>query len=300
MRAVTASLDTTQRSSALPGPGDDAVGFACLVVIRGEPFARKFEIRREPVIIGRSSSCDVQVGNTSVSRQHCRIWFEGENYHIQDLGSTNRTLINGRPIDNRPLANGDRVTVGETVLKFVLGDDVEAVYHEELYTRATEDPLTGIGNRRLFEEALARELALCRQHGTPLSLTIVDIDNFKDINDRFDHATGDAALCQLGALLTEHGRDVDTVARLGGEEFGVIEPGLEVAEAARRAEALRARIEASTLACEGHALTMTVSIGVAEMTGEVDAPTLFKLADRALMRAKQEGRNRVCVSAGET
>ena len=291
-------MKTTQRSSAYGVSRPlSAAPEASLVIILGEPFGKAFAISAEPLTIGRSSSCDIQFGQDSVSRMHCKVWLAEEKYHIEDMGSTNCTLVNGREIRQHVLADGDRITVGETVLKFVMEGSAEAHHHAELYARATEDPLTGIANRRLFEEILAREVEACARHQQPLSLLVLDIDNFKDVNDNHDHLVGDAALRNLSDLLRGGVSAVETVARLGGEEFGIIMPGSDLQESAEVAERIRGIVSGSSMHCESVDLTLTVSIGVAEFSSPMrDGWDLFKRADRELIRAKAGGRNRVSIA----
>ena len=295
---MPSDMKTTQRASAyLVKRSVESAREASLVIILGEPFGKAFAVSTDPITIGRSSSCDIQFGQDSISRMHCKVWLANEKYHIEDMGSTNRTLVNGREISKHILSDGDRITVGETVLKFVMEGSAEAHYHAELYARATEDPLTGIANRRLFEEILAREVDACIRHQQPLSLMVLDIDNFKDVNDAYDHLVGDAALRSLSDLLRGCLSAMETVARLGGEEFGVIMPGKDLQEAAQVAEQIRADVSRTSMHCEGIDLKLTVSIGVAEFSPPMhDGWDLFKRADRELIRAKTKGRNRVSIA----
>lgn len=292
-------LDTTQRA-VQPGSSQDRRAGASLVIIRGEPFAKVFQLGDEPVTVGRAADCDIQFGLENVSRRHCRIWLDGARFRIRDLGATNRTLVNGRPIDEAVLEDADRVTVGDVVLKFVDGDSLEAEYHSEAYARATEDPLTGIANRRLFEEVLTREADTCLRHGQPLSLCLIDVDHFKTVNDRYDHTVGDRVLVHLSELLRGSARELDTIARVGGEEFAVLLPGTDLQEAARYAREQRARVAAEPFLCDGHRVPVTISVGVAEYGLRMHDPwQLFKAADRALVTAKQSGRDRVCLARDE-
>ncbi|MGA1781601.1 MAG: GGDEF domain-containing protein, partial [Planctomycetota bacterium] len=161
-----------------------------------------------------------------------------------------------------------------------------------------KDPLTGVSNRRHFEEVLDREWHHARLRGTPLALILVDVDEFKRFNDTYGHPAGDACLQRVSAILHGHRRaQVDTVARYGGEEFIVFLPGATRDAAVRRAEEIRAAVERTGIphAGSGAASVVTVSAGVASIFPRdgVDPEELLSAADQALYRAKAGGRNRV-------
>lgn len=122
---------------------------ACLVVIYGDDLGRRIPLGMEPTGIGRSSKCDVQIDQDSVSRNHCRIQLNGKTYSIRDLGSTNGTYVNDELIvDETNLRDGDQIKVGRTILKFITGGNIEASYHEEIYRLMTVDGLTEVHNKR--------------------------------------------------------------------------------------------------------------------------------------------------------
>jgi diguanylate cyclase (GGDEF)-like protein len=154
------------------------------------------------------------------------------------------------------------------------------------------DALTGLGNRRLFDERFRRDWTLSRSVGVPLSLLMIDIDHFKKVNDRAGHLTGDAILRHVATLLASSTRETDTCTRYGGEEFAILLPATSIAKAAELAERLRVKVANTPLA--EHAVT--ISIGVASDDGDLQhlsAAALVERADAALYAAKQAGRNRV-------
>ncbi|MBO9533743.1 MAG: GGDEF domain-containing protein [Solirubrobacteraceae bacterium] len=164
-----------------------------------------------------------------------------------------------------------------------------------LRTSSATDPLTGLLNRRSFDRRFAAAVIDAGRTGLPLSVMLLDLDHFKQVNDEHGHAVGDLALVRFAELLLSQSRASDLVARVGGEEFAVVLPGAGVDQALRRAEqfAHAWRVDRSV---EG--LALTVSIGVAGL--EVDADTtstLLMRADAAVYRAKAEGRDRVVLSA---
>jgi diguanylate cyclase (GGDEF)-like protein len=161
----------------------------------------------------------------------------------------------------------------------------------ELKTQSRTDPLTLLGNRRLFDDRLPIEFAMARAANRPLSLLIIDIDNFKAYNDRNGHALGDEAIKLVGAALRRHARKPVLACRYGGDEFCVILPGTGTDAAAAIAERLRASVAAARADDAG----ITISVGYAALSGEEFATheALFDAADAALYSAKEAGRNRI-------
>ncbi|MEW6760611.1 MAG: diguanylate cyclase [Pseudomonadota bacterium] len=156
------------------------------------------------------------------------------------------------------------------------------------------DHLTGLANRRAFFEAAEQELVRSRTAPRPTAVIALDADHFKAINDRHGHPGGDAVLQHLAGILAETFREVDVVARIGGEEFAVLLPSTDLPRAAVVAERLRAIVASSVVHFDGNRIRYTVSAGVAcLLDGEGGIDLLLKRADQALYAAKRAGRNRV-------
>ncbi|WP_143086052.1 sensor domain-containing diguanylate cyclase [Formivibrio citricus] len=168
---------------------------------------------------------------------------------------------------------------------------------KELERLARTDSLTGLANRRHFLELAELELSRMARYGGCLSVLMMDIDHFKHINDNHGHKAGDMVLQKMGQSCREALRDIDLVGRMGGEEFAILLPQTDGAQAQEVAERLRRTISAARIALNsGEVLCVTVSLGVATLTaGAVSMDTLLNQADKALYQAKHEGRNRVCV-----
>lgn len=177
----------------------------------------------------------------------------------------------------------------------IYSDVTDIVRHaEELERLATTDGMTGVYNRRHFLTLADREWAKARRYDRPLSFLMIDIDHFKSINDDFGHQIGDDMIVHLASLARDCKRECDVLARIGGEEFALLLPETDVAEAQVIAERLRAEVAATSLLAEAGAISATISIGVATSSAEMtDISDMMKAADRALYDAKRAGRNRV-------
>lgn len=165
---------------------------------------------------------------------------------------------------------------------------------------ARKDPLTGINNRAAMDSALAREIEMARRHRTPLSLIVMDIDEFKSINDTYGHASGDEIIKTFTKVVSGIIRKTDMLFRYGGEEFVVIMSNTNSGGSVLLAERIRRGIEKMTMPQPRFRLSVTVSLGVASLKNKEDADSLFNRADQALYEAKASGRNRVCLADSVT
>jgi diguanylate cyclase (GGDEF)-like protein len=162
---------------------------------------------------------------------------------------------------------------------------------EKLRTQSLRDPLTGLYNRRYMEDALERYVSLAERSGAPTSVLMLDLDNFKKLNDSYGHAKGDAVLRDVAAQLIGGVRPSDVVCRYGGEELMIILPDCSIEDASIKAEALRLRVEALS---EVHEAPISVSMGLASIPAtSTSVADLIAMADSALYAAKQAGKNRV-------
>jgi diguanylate cyclase (GGDEF)-like protein len=166
--------------------------------------------------------------------------------------------------------------------------------HDETRRQARTDGTTGLWNRREFELRCLESVKEATRFEEPFGIILVDIDNFKRVNDDFDHSTGDAALIWLASKMSEATREIDVVARWGGEEFIVLLPRAGSDETATVAERIRSTVAAEPMVDGTKVIPLTVSIGMAvHATDGTTADSLFKAADAALLRAKRMGKNRV-------
>lgn len=268
---------------------------ACLVVIHGDNIGNKFDLLpgAPAIAIGRARSNEICVDHRSVSRRHVEMVVDDKGVKLTDLRSTNGTLVNDQRVNGSVyLHDGDRIKVGKSVLKFISGNNVEAALHEQLYTMTRYDGLTGVHNRRSFDDKLEEEVARAHRYGRALALLLFDIDHFKRTNDTWGHRAGDHVLKQVAQVVRDRVRKHDFVARYGGEEFAVIlvefdQPAPEVF-----AEEIRAAIEHYEFEFEGNVIPTTISGGLIEWTpGFKSSAQLIESADQLLYQAKHAGRN---------
>jgi len=287
----------TTRVSRVSAIGDRVpVGQSCLVVIYGPGLGRRCELGLGEITIGREVGSTIQVDLDNVSRKHAKLFWRDGKVCVKDLGSTNGTFLNEDEIDRTevPLRSGDLLKIGGSIFKFLYGGDVESLFHEEIYRITIMDGLTQLYNKRYFLEFLEREMARGLRYGRPLSLMMIDIDHFKEVNDRYGHLAGDSILRELALKVKSKVRREECLARFGGEEFALVTPESGPERARKFAEKIRATVEAHKFVFDGKSIPLTLSIGVADMVAEFTEPDLFiRSADQNLYTAKEQGRNRV-------
>jgi two-component system, cell cycle response regulator len=286
----------TSREAILRSGGDSE---ACLVHIypTGPSMGKRYPLGELPMTIGRGDDNDVRIPDNSVSRRHAQIVPVVEGYQVEDLESTNGTFVNDVLVE-RPMLLRDRsyVRVGNCILKYLTGGNIEANYHEEIYRLTITDGLTDISNQRFLVDFLDRELARSIRHVRPMSVLMLDLDKFKSVNDKHGHLCGDYVLRELSSRIKRFVRREDLFARYGGEEFTVVlvETGMPMAIDA--AERIRTTVSEKPFRFDGTELNLTISIGVSTTPGGEGGLTpqeLLKRADSNLYRAKDTGRNRV-------
>ena len=268
---------------------------SCLVLITGPNPGKRFVLSQREYTVGRDPECDIVVDLDNVSRRHARFTVGNHRVYVEDLDSTNGTYVGNDEIrEQTELRSGDFVKVGGGLFKFLSGNDLESLYFEEIYRLTIVDGLTQVNNKRYFVEFLEREMGRCHRYGRALSLLMFDIDHFKQINDSQGHLAGDQVLRELAQLVKQRIRKEECFARYGGEEFSVVLPESGPDKARTFAEKIRKMVEDHPFAFEGKPISVTVSIGVADLSSDMTEPLQFiKVADANLYKAKKGGRNRV-------
>ncbi|EMI46353.1 diguanylate cyclase [Rhodopirellula sp. SWK7] len=277
---------------------DDAVGNeSCLVQIYpADVIDGMLLLEHDFLTIGRDIACDLVLDDASVSRRHVQLIRTPEGHALQDLGSTNGTLVNSIPIQGRHVLNsGDNISIGSFIFKYLSAGSVESQYHETVYLSLTRDALTGTMNKRYLLESMQREMARSLRRSQSLAVVMMDIDFFKSVNDTHGHLVGDEVLREFGKRLLSTCREDDLLARYGGEEFSLLMASTERDEAIEIAERCRAVIGGKPFATAIGPLDITASFGVACYDGDrmMKAVELIKIADDRLYEAKRDGRNRV-------
>ncbi|HEX8708454.1 MAG TPA: GGDEF domain-containing protein [Pyrinomonadaceae bacterium] len=279
-----------------------------LVFMRGELLAVPIPLERDEVILGRALEADVRVNDARASRLHARINTEhdaesGETrYRITDLGSTNGTLVNGQLITDVLLQDGDKVLIGEHLLRFDMLDEIDREFQQQIHRLLVHDELTGLLTSKSFFSELRREASRSEFEARPFCVLMMDIDHFKEVNDTYGHLVGNQTLEEIGGVIMRSLRAGDVAARFGGEEFAAFLLDAQYAQGIVAAERVRAGVEehafpATRRGAPGGEQThhITISIGVASFPDDAhDTLELVELADSALYRAKRNGRNRVC------
>jgi len=270
------------------------------IIFLSGPLMGKMHLLEEGMItLGRVGEVDIPINDLGISRKHCALLFHQGKAILKDLGSTNGTFLNGKRVAEAELREGDKIQISSsTILKFDQQDKIENIFHKELYKMAVVDALTSAYNKRYFEERIQEEFSYCFRNKVPLSLVMFDLDHFKSVNDTFGHPAGDFVLSRIAGLTKTIIRGEDVLARYGGEEFVVILKATDADGAATLAERLRRLVEESDFDFEGKKIPVTISVGVASLTGQNFAnwETMLKLADSLLYKSKNGGRNRVSAS----
>jgi two-component system, cell cycle response regulator len=296
MKSEKTNTEQTPPASEQAGGGR---GSAYLIVIVGIRVGEMYRLAKNATVLGRGDDADVRLIDEGVSRRHAALVSDGDRVTLKDLGSVNGTYRNGiRIAGDVVLADGDKISMGgTTILKLTYQDHLDERFNRNLYESAVRDGLTGLYNRRYFDDRLRAELAFAKRHKTPLALMLADIDHFKKVNDERGHQIGDLTLSEVGRRLSAVMRAEDVIARYGGEEFAILCRNATESQARTLADRLRFVVAEELQVPDGLSLRITASLGLAVMphgliAGEVE---LVKAADAALYEAKRRGRDRSVV-----
>jgi len=280
-----------------------------LVFLRGELLAVPIPLERDEVILGRALEADIRVNDARASRLHARIITSQDantseiKCRVTDLGSTNGTYLNGQPVTDALLRDGDKLTVGEHILRFEMLDEIDREFHRQIHRLLVHDELTGLLTSKSFFSELRREAARAEFEARPFCVLMMDLDHFKFVNDTYGHMVGSLTLEHVGDVIRHALRTGDVAARFGGEEFAAFLLDADCARGLVAAERVRAAVEQYAFPAatrrdgneEARTHHITISVGVAEFPRDGSDPIeLVELADSALYRAKRSGRNRVC------
>lgn len=285
----------------LDGSRADDARRPCLVLYSGPDAGRRYVLPEGTLVVGRAPGCELKIDSAAISRRHAELAVQGEEVWLRDLGSANGSLVNDQRIEGRvQLNDADLVRLADVVLKFYAADNLDALLHDRIWRLAAIDAGTEVFSRRFLLDALDRELRLAQRHKRALSLVCFDLDQFKAVNDRWGHNTGDQVLRETAGVVRAVIRGTDLLGRLGGEEFAVVLPETALGAAIELAERMRSAVAEHEVPVPGPGGSMmthrqTISLGVAQLSDQMaGVRDLLEAADRRLYAAKAGGRDRVC------
>ena len=262
-----------------------------------------FDMGKRAHTIGRSEEAAVRVIDPSVSRIHavCVVLSRGEHLavRITDNQSTNGLTVNARVVEECTLVSGDKVRLGDVLLRFEWMAEEEIRYHSDVSAqirKAERDHLTGLLSRDFLDARLPRLLEEAERRSQAVSAMLLDLDHFKRVNDVHGHLVGDAVVQRVGRALRVTLRETDYPVRYGGEELLVLMPGTAVLEAQAVADRVRVAIADLDLSDLAADLTVTVSIGISLRQPGEDIVPWIERTDKALYAAKDQGRNRLAIA----
>ena len=266
-----------------------------LVILSGSDRGKHFKLEQSTTVFGRSDEADIVIADPKISRRHGVLNICPEGVRFDDLQSTNGTFLAGERIYTHWLSVNDRILAGDTMMRIDFKCFNEIASAQALYQAAYTDALTGILNRGAFMQRAHEEFSYCKRNNALLSVVMCDVDYFKAINDNYGHPAGDQILKELSDILAEDVRKEDLLARYGGEEFILLLRETPADAAVGWAERIRQTVMGHAFVYQGQLIPTTISIGLCSrrITAIDSLSTIIQVADDALYRAKQNGRNRL-------
>jgi len=287
--------ETTAGSVPLARRRMDWVNYhlACLVIVAGPRLGEKFPLAKDRTVIGRQKEADISIEDGLISRKHAEVVRKADGTIVlRDLDSKNGTFRNDEPIRETGLEEGDLIRIGGAMIKYVGPSRLESPGRDEASERSRRDGLTGFLDQPTFRFLLERHLARCKSLHTPLSVGLIDPDGIKTINDGWGRPAGDHVLKTLADLFRNAVRPTDVLSRHDDDAFGLILPLTNLMGARIVGERLRNRVLNHPFVFEGGKLPVTISVGMAERRGGTEeAEALLGRAEKAIVQAKQMGRN---------
>ena len=254
------------------------------------------------ITLGRSPEATIQIIDTGISRTHIRMHFDGASVFVEDLNSANGTYVNGTKLTGKiEIKNGDQISIGvSTVLKLSLNNQLDAEYKDYIEEQLSKDILTSAYNRKAFAHFLNSAFISAKRDFSSLCLFMIDVDNFKTINDTHGHQVGDKILKHITDELIQTVRSADIVCRYGGDEFAIVCPNIDSLGGLQLAEQVRNNIEAMKFSVGNKKINTTLSIGVSNYpdNGITCVSQFIAYADKAMYKAKRKGRNQIGLISG--
>ena len=275
------------------GATETSVGAGdCLVVTHApqqSEIGLRYSLNREITTIGREHENHIVLASQSVSRQHARIERRALSFYLVDESSTNGTLVNdsSRPVREQRLASGDELAIGDRILKYLSGDNVDGQIDDLRQRAAITDSLTGANNRRQFDALLETEVLRSQRHRRPLSLLMIGVDHLASIHDRYGDLARDRVLRGLAALARKRLRPHDALGRYSSDSFCVLMPETQLSGAAKTGQALCTLVEGQHFAAGRREIRATICVGAISVQENMHLADIYLDAERKLSEAKR-------------
>ena len=276
-----------------------------LIVLAGADIGKVFYFDEQGKTIGRDADVQIPLTDRLVSRRHSQVYrqkaedSDAIHYIVVDLHSTNGTFVNGERISKAFLHDGDKLQIGNTTLKFMLHDETDHRYQQEIQRRINFDDLTGLLTLNYFYERLDRQLKIAQRLKSKVSVLMMDLDGLKEVNENHGHLAGSFMVKSVAGLLLQKLGRLGEVGRYGGDEFIAFVPDAETEEILKHLEGLRSEIQQRRFSFHNKPVQITISTGLANFPWDgTTVEALVTAADAALFTAKQRGKNQVFVYEG--
>jgi diguanylate cyclase (GGDEF)-like protein len=270
-----------------------ASGKPVLVVLTGSQVGQRIRLE-EAAMIGRDPECDLMLTDESVDWHHAQVEPREEGWAVVDMTGERRTEVNGMRVSELLLSPDDQLIIGGIVVRFEVHDPIEQAYDEVIQERLNKDELTGLLARRKFDIELLSALVASVRRGHAMAVLVLDLDGLKTINDRHGHLVGARVIAEVGRIVGVVVGQRGLACRLGGDEFGVVLPALDLERGYEVAEDIRRAVAAHRFVHEDETLHVRLSGGAAVFPRHGQAPNdLLRAADEALYRAKRSGGDRI-------
>ena len=267
-----------------------------LFVLRGADAGLRIPLTKSIITLGRTLDADLVFHDEQISRRHAMITHDAEVqvYYLVDLGSTNGTYLNDRPVSKAELKDGDKIFIGGTILKFMLQDEVDSESGEVIDRLLFQDDLTGLVVKRRFYKDLELKILAAGAQSGALSVLMMDMDGLKKVNDTHGHPMGAFVISEAGKLLGDICNTQGQACRYGGDEFIAYLVNVDKQSALAMGEKICEVVRDHTFTKDGISVRVSISVGVSTFPEDGKSlDTIVRAADEALYRAKAKGRDRV-------
>ncbi len=266
-----------------------------LTFVGGSQVGRRLLLADDSITLGRSHKATIMLRDSAVSRIHIKIEYDPQTsvYLVRDMGSSNGTMLNDKKISKAELREGDKIIIGQTVLRFSWIDSIDMAFHGEVDQLINIDALTGLVLKRRFDEEFNRHVAVALSNASTLSMLMMDMDGLKRINDTYGHTFGAHSISETGKIIKTVITSKGLASRFGGDEFMAFLPNTSLDNARVLAEDIRNSVERHNYEKENTKFSLTISIGLSEIREKDSPESLLKRADAALYISKNSGRNAV-------